>query len=94
MATKKAVTKTETKKEVTPKKDKGVYLTEKQFQTIKNFVIYNEIEEIEEIATSGEDDMKTIGFQLGTIYTNLSKSITEIGNIVDEIEEKDLNLEW
>jgi hypothetical protein len=63
-----------------------VILTTSQFDEIRRLVYENSIDEIEEICTSGEDDMKTIGFTLGGVYTELKRTFTRLDEILDQVD--------
>jgi hypothetical protein len=79
--------KEETKKEVL------ITLTKDQFTELKAILwdCKREADEIEEIGTSGEDDMRAIGFVLGSAYTSLQKSFSKFEDILDVIEPEGYN---
>jgi len=68
------------------KKEPVITLTQEQFDVLRNLVFDNRTEELEELATGGEDDLKTIGFTLGLIYTDLKQNFKTLDDILDDIE--------
>ena len=67
-------------------KTEQITLTKSQFEELRTLIDENSIEEIEDICTSGEDDMKTIGFTLGGIYSDLRRTFSRLEEILDEVD--------
>lgn len=76
----------QTRRAKTQPETKTITLTQEQFSSLRSLVYENSIEEIEEICTSGEDDMKTIGFTLGGVYSELKKTFASIDEILDAVD--------
>ena len=73
----------ETSTEVT---ESQIVLTKEQFAELKSIVWDNKLEELEDLGTGGEDDMKVIGFTLGSVYSSLKAQFEKIEEILDSVE--------
>lgn len=76
----------QTKRAKTQTEQKTITLTQEQFEELKSIVWENKIEELEEIGTGGEDDMKAIGFTLGSIHASLKSQFDRLEEILDQID--------
>jgi len=89
MATsKKPQVKEPVQKQEIAKKEMLITLTKDQFTELKA-ILWNcksSADEIEEIGTGGEDDMKAIGFVLGSTHASLQSQFSKIEDILDAIE--------
>ena len=73
----------ETSTEVT---ESQIILTKEQFAELKSIVWDNKLEELEDLGIGGEDDMKVIGFTLGSVYSSLKAQFEKIEEILDSVE--------
>ena len=68
------------------KKEPAITLTKEQYAELRDIAWRNSIDELEEIGVGGEDDMRALGFTLGTAYNSLKAQFEKMQEILDEIE--------
>lgn len=84
MATRKKATQETTKTPV--KKEVIIKLSKEQYSELRSISRTDIIDEIEELGIEREDDLKSVGFALGKIYSDLKTALNKMENILDEVE--------
>jgi len=63
-----------------------ITLTTEQYAELRSIISNNKIDELEDLGVGGEDDMKVIGFTLGSVHGSLTAQFNRIEEILEEIE--------
>jgi hypothetical protein len=67
-------------------KETKITLTSEQYAELRSIISNNRIDELEDLGVGGEDDMKVIGFTLGSVHGSLTAQFNRIEEILEEIE--------
>jgi hypothetical protein len=67
-------------------KETKITLTSEQYAELRSIISNNKIDELEDLGVGGEDDMKVIGFTLGSVHGSLTAQFNRIEEILEEIE--------